>query len=303
MDRLSPPNIHVLKLIMSYTLNKYSVCLSVTPWGSWRHPISRAVPHKAQLKHVPSCQTVGPLAALFAPTGQDAWGQPVVSLQVQALQADPPWSCGPSTHFSPCSMSSLPNKMGICHEALKSENCFWGYSLRIFRPTGKLVCPWRTWAPPSPSLWLSTWGWKEAGGRLQLCGHMMVSSPRAGWTHEDVRTQKWINWSCWQHLGKCIRTGPTCGCKPSMLNQTVDHRTLDFTSLKISTRINVNLQQPSIVFKKQTCKTTILIMNAWVRRDNKLEEKTPFRSQLFHTKEKLRISHCLEMSYKYIFMD
>ena len=75
-----------------------------------------------------SLQGVG---ALFLQTltdcyllGQDAQGQPVVSLQVQALQADPPWSCRPSTHFSPCSMSSLPDKMGICHEALKSESCF-----------------------------------------------------------------------------------------------------------------------------------------------------------------------------------
>ena len=47
----------------------------------------------------------------------------------------------------------------------------------------------------------------------------------------------------------------------------------------------------------------ILIMNAWVIRDNKLWEKITFGSQLFHTKEKLQISHCLEMSYKYIFMD
>lgn len=30
--------------------------------------------------------------------------------------------------------------------------------LRIFRPTGKLVCPWRTWPLPSPSLWLSKRG-------------------------------------------------------------------------------------------------------------------------------------------------
>ena len=116
-------------------------------------------------------------------------------------------------------------------------------------------------------------GWKEAGGHLQLCGHVMVSSLRAGWTHEDVRIQKWINWSCRQQLGKCIRTGPTCGCKPSTLNQTVDHRTLDFTSLKMSTRINVNLQQPSTAFKKQICNTRILIMTAWVIRDNKLGGK------------------------------
>lgn len=121
MNRLFPPNIHVLKLIMSYKLSKYSVCLSVISRGSLRHPIPVPAPHNAQLKHISTCQTVGPLAA---PTGQDAWGQLVVSLQVQPLQADPPWPCGPSTHFSPCSMSSLPDKMGICHEALKSESCF-----------------------------------------------------------------------------------------------------------------------------------------------------------------------------------
>lgn len=154
-------------------------------------PFPGPVPYKAQLKHIPSCQTVGPSAALSAPTGQDAQGQPVVSLQVQALQADPPWSCGPSTHFSPCSMSSLPDKMGICHEALKSESCFWGYSLRILdqlassfasRGPGLLLalpCGSQHGAEKKQGAICScvdTWWWVHRG----LDEHMRTSGSRSG---------------------------------------------------------------------------------------------------------------------------
>lgn len=213
MDRLSPPNIHVLKLIMSYTLNKYSCLLVSYTLGSWRHPVSRAVPHKAQLEarpQLPDRRSFGcslcshrtgclGTACACVPAGSGPASWPTLVL----------WA--PSTHFSPCSMSSLPNKMGICHEALKSENCFWGYSWEYLDQLASLFAPGVTWAPPSPSCGsqhgaekkqgavcscVDTWWWVHRG----LDEHMRTSDPEVDklkllttpWEVYQNRTYMWL---------------------------------------------------------------------------------------------------------------